>query len=126
MSGWGTQGANLALAAALNGGTNRWLGLGTGIGAGGVLLGEISGGNYSRAALGSVTVTANAATNAATITFPTPNASLGTFTHAAVFDAASGGNVIASGALLAPVDWISGTPVAIQAGDADFTGVLAA
>ncbi len=124
MSGWGTTGANLALSAVF--GTGRFLALGTGIGAGGALLGEVSGGNYSRAAVPALTVTGNTATNAGAITFATPSATLGSFTHAAIMDAASGGNVLASGPLLAPVNWTSGLPVSIAAGDLDLTGVLAA
>lgn len=125
MSQFGTSGANLALTGAFTGGS-LWLALGTGIGSGGTLLGEISGGNYSRASIGTITVTGNLATNAATITFPTPSASLGTFTHAAIMDASTGGNVRAVGPLLAAVDWVTGTPIVVQAGDLDLTGVLAA
>lgn len=124
MSGWGTTGANLALNGAFTG--NRWIGFGTGVGTGGALLGEISGGNYSRTAVGTITITGNTATNAATITTATPNASLGSFTHAAIFDAVSGGNVIASGALNAPINWTSGTPVVIAAGDLDLTAITSA
>lgn len=69
-------------------------------------LAEPSGGAYAR-----VAVTANATNfpaasggsiaNGTAITFPTATAGWGTVTHVAVFDAASGGNLIVHGALTA-------------------------
>lgn len=122
MSQFGTAGASLAINAALGG--SLFVALGTGQSAGG-LLGEATGGNYARAALGTVTFTGGQAENAGAVTFPTPNATLGTFTHAAIFDAASGGNCRAVGPLAAAVDWTTGQPVSFPAGAMQFEAVRA-
>ncbi|NJL50605.1 MAG: hypothetical protein HC909_02690, partial [Blastochloris sp.] len=66
------------------------------------------------------------ATNAAAITFPTPNATLGTLTHAAIMDAASGGNTRWVGPLNSAASWTSGVPVVVQAGDLDLAATIAA
>ncbi len=68
-------------------------------------LAEPTGGAYARVATSAATW--NAATqgapssinNAAAITFPAATASWGTVTHFALFDAATAGNMLASGAL---------------------------
>jgi hypothetical protein len=122
MSQFGTDGASLALAAALGG--TLYVGLGTGQNVG-ALTGEASGGGYARAALGTVTFTGHQAQNAATVTFATPTATLGTFTHAAIFDAATGGNCRAVGPLVAAVDWTTGQPVSFPAGAMQFEAVRA-
>ncbi len=65
-------------------------------------LAEPSGGGYARVATTGATWNAAAlgsASNAAAITFPQATASWGTVTHFALFDAATAGNMIASGAL---------------------------
>lgn len=65
---------------------------------------EVSGGNYSRVAVsraaGSWDAASSRATqNAGAITFPAPNASWGTVTHWAIWDAATTGNLLFHGAL---------------------------
>jgi hypothetical protein len=122
MSQFGTHGASLALAAALGGTLYVALGTGQNVGA---LTGEASGGGYARAALGTVTFSGHQAQNAATVTFPTPTATLGTFTHAAIFDAPTGGNCRAVGPLTAAVDWTTGQPVSFPAGAMQFEAVRA-
>ncbi|PLR72329.1 phage tail fiber protein [Bacillus sp. UMB0728] len=62
---------------------------------------EVSGGGYTRR-----TATFNTATNGsistnADITFPVATANWGTVTHTAIFDAATGGNLLFHGALTA-------------------------
>ncbi len=55
---------------------------------------EISGNGYTRKAV-TFTVTGNIASNNAVITFPTATGNWGTVATAGVFDASSGGNLIA-------------------------------
>jgi hypothetical protein len=59
---------------------------------------EVSGSGYAREATGTITVsgTATTATNDAAIEFdPASGGNWGTITHAAIFDASTGGNMIA-------------------------------
>ncbi len=63
---------------------------------------EPSSGNYSRVETDPADWSAAAAgaiENAAAITFPTPTADWGGMTHAALYDAATGGNLLACGEL---------------------------
>jgi len=53
---------------------------------------ELSGNAYARQ---SVTFSGNSGTNSGSITFPTATASWGTITYAGIFDASTGGNLIA-------------------------------
>lgn len=78
---------------------------------------EVSGGNYARVAIASglttwagtqgagttvaSTGTSGTTSNNAAITFPVPSADWGRVTHFALFDAASGGNLLLWGALTA-------------------------
>jgi hypothetical protein len=55
--------------------------------------------NYARQALGGTTRTSSTVVNDSDITFPTAGAGWGTITHFALFDSASGGNMLASAAL---------------------------
>jgi hypothetical protein len=57
---------------------------------------EVSGGSYARVALTGKfpTATAGNLTNDAEIAFPEATASWGTVTHAGIYDAASGGNLL--------------------------------
>jgi len=48
--------------------------------------------------------------NAAVITFPVPSAAWGTVTHFAIFDAATGGNPLVWGPLVAARDILNGDP----------------
>ena len=124
MSRFGTAGASAAITNLFSG--SVWVALGTGM-SNGALLGEATGGNYSRAALGSVTGTGNQRSNAGIVTFPVGNATLGTFTHVALFDAASGGGCLGVQPLAATVNWTSGGPaVSFPIGALTFTMRLAA
>lgn len=81
---------------------------------------EVSGGSYAREAA-TFTVSGNLATTASVVEFPTATASWGTITHGAVFDAASGGNMIAYGALTTAKAIDTGDILRIPAGDFDVT-----
>lgn len=79
---------------------------------------EVSGGSYARQTI-AFTVTANQASNTAAVEFPTATASWGTITHAAVYDAVSGGNLLAYGPLTTSKTIASGDVLRIPAGDFD-------
>jgi hypothetical protein len=79
---------------------------------------EVSGGSYARQTI-AFTVTANQASNTAAVEFPTATASWGTVTYAAIYDAVSGGNLMAYGALTASKTIASGDVLRIPAGDFD-------
>lgn len=81
---------------------------------------EVSGGSYARQTA-AFTVAANLASNTAAVEFPTASASWGTITHAAIFDAATGGNMLAYGALTASKTIATGDVFRIPAGDYDIT-----
>lgn len=81
---------------------------------------EISGNAYARVAC-PLAVSGGLATNGAAITFPTPSAAWGTVTHVAIFDASTGGNRLAQGALTAPVAVQSGAAPRFAAGDLDIS-----
>lgn len=81
---------------------------------------EVSGGSYAREAA-TFTVSGNLATTASVVEFPTATASWGTITHGAVLDAASGGNMIAYGALTTAKAIATGDILRIPAGDFDVT-----
>lgn len=88
---------------------------------------EVSGGNYSRAALapsttnwastGGATTTTNpsagtggATSNNVAITFPTPSANWGTVTHFGIYDASASGNLLFHGTLTASKTINNGDP----------------
>ena len=79
---------------------------------------EVSGGSYARQTI-AFTVAGNQASNTAAVEFPTATASWGTVTYAAVFDAVSGGNMMAYGALTTSKTIASGDVLRIPAGDFD-------
>lgn len=79
---------------------------------------EVSGGSYARQTI-AFTVTGNQASNTAAVEFPTATASWGTITYAAVYDAVSGGNLLAYGALTTSKTIASGDVLRIPAGDFD-------
>jgi hypothetical protein len=81
---------------------------------------EVSGGAYVRRQ-GSFTVSGNTATTSAAIEYPTATASYGTVTHIGIFDASSGGNMLAYAALTASKTIASGDVFRIPAGDIDIT-----
>lgn len=76
---------------------------------------EVSGGSYVRQTA-AFTVTGAQAANTAAVEFPTATASWGTITYGAVYDAVSGGNLLASGALTASKTIASGDVLRIPAG----------
>ena len=65
------------------------------------------------------TATGGALDNANAITFPEATGSWGTITHFALFDAATGGNMLAHGALIASKAIGSGDTAKFAAGDLD-------
>ena len=81
---------------------------------------EVSGGGYARQQ-GSFTVSGNTATTSAAIEYPTATASYGTVTHIGIFDASSGGNMLAYASLTASKTIASGDVFRIPAGDIDIT-----
>lgn len=70
---------------------------------------EVSGGSYARQAVTFGPYAAGSVKNSADITFPTATADWGTITHVAIFDAATGGNMLLYGALT--------TSKTVQSGD---------
>ena len=81
---------------------------------------EVSGGAYARQAV-TFSVSGNTATNSGAVEYPTATASYGTVSHVGVFDAASGGNLIAYAALSASKAIAIGDVFRIPAGDLDIT-----
>jgi len=94
---------------------------------------EVAGGSYARVNLapldtnwkatqggtsGASAGTGGLTSNAVAITFPAPTANWGTVTHFAIFDAASGGNLLIWDALTAPRTVLSGDPAPAFAVDA--------
>lgn len=79
-----------------------------------------SGTAYARQSV-SFTVSGNSASNTSEIEFPTATASFGTVTHAAVFDASTGGNMIAYGALATSKTIDTGDVMRVPASDFDIT-----
>jgi hypothetical protein len=81
---------------------------------------EITGNNYSRVSA-TFTVSGNAATTSAAVEFAAATGSWGTISHIGIFDAASGGNLIAHSALTASKAIASGDVFRIPTGDIDIT-----
>ncbi|CAB4139418.1 hypothetical protein UFOVP351_46 [uncultured Caudovirales phage] len=79
---------------------------------------EVSGGSYARQTI-AFTVTGSQASNTAAVEFPTATASWGTITYAAIYDAVSGGNLLAYGALTTSKTIDNGDVFRIPAGDFD-------
>jgi len=79
-----------------------------------------SGTAYARQSA-SFTVSGDTASNSAAIEFPTATASFGTVSHVAVFDAATGGNMIAYAALTASKAIDTGDVFRVPSGDLDIT-----
>lgn len=98
---------------------------------------EVTGGSYARVArnpsnanwngthgntTGASSGTGGNVDNAAAITFPPPTANWGIATHWAIFDAASGGNMLFHGALSVPKTINNGDPApAFNSGELDIT-----
>ena len=81
---------------------------------------EVSGGAYVRQSV-AFTVSGNTASNSAAIEFPTATDSYGTVTHIGVFDASSGGNLIAYAALTTSKAIDTGDVMRINSSDLDVT-----
>ena len=79
-----------------------------------------SGTAYARQSA-TFTVSGNEATTSAAIEFPTATASYGTVTHVGVFDASTGGNMIAYSALSTSKAVGTGDVFRVPAGDFDLT-----
>jgi len=80
---------------------------------------EISGNGYARQ-VAAFTVTGTDPTEAdndTAIEFPIATASWGTVTHAAVYDALTGGNLLAHAQLTDPSDFATALPKTIENGD---------
>lgn len=82
---------------------------------------EVSVGAYARQAIALDAPTAGVTQNTVDITFPTPTANWGIVTHAAVFDAASGGNMLLFGSLVSAKSVLAGNPFKVLDGDFDFS-----
>lgn len=67
------------------------------------------------------TVSGNTASNSAAIEFPTATASYGTVSHVGVYDASTGGNLIAYAALSTAKVIDTGDVLRVPAGDLDIT-----
>jgi len=81
---------------------------------------EVSGGSYARKAV-SFTVSGDTASNSAAVEFDVATAAWGTISHVGVFDASSGGNLIAYAALTASKTIDDGDVLRVPAGDLDIT-----
>ena len=87
-------------------------------------LAEPSGNGYARVATSGSTWTAASAgamSNAGGITFPEASGSWGTVTHFALFDASSGGNMLAHGTLSVSKTITAGDTAKFAVGDLDVT-----
>jgi len=81
---------------------------------------EVSGGSYARKSV-AFTVSGNLATNSAAVEFDVATADWGTITSVAVFDAVSGGNMIAYATLTASKTIANGDVLRIPLNDLDIT-----
>jgi hypothetical protein len=81
---------------------------------------EVSGGGYARQSA-TFTVSGNTASNSGAIEYPTATAGYGTVSHVGVFDASSGGNLIAYAALTTSKTIDTGDVLRIPADDLDIT-----
>ena len=90
---------------------------------------EVTGGSYARVDLPPLDANWDATSgtdgktaNSSIITFPAPTANWGTVTHGAIFDAISGGNMLAHGSLLSATLIENGDPApTFPAGSVTFT-----
>jgi len=81
---------------------------------------EVSGGGYARQSV-AFTVSGNTASNTAALEYPTATSAYGTVTDVGVFDAATGGNLIAYAALTTSKTIDTGDVLRLPAGDLDIT-----
>lgn len=78
---------------------------------------EAAGGSYARKAITFAAPSAGATTSTAPVTFP--NMPAGTYTHAAICDASSGGHFLWHGPLTSPKTALAGQQLEVAAGDID-------
>lgn len=81
---------------------------------------EVSGGGYARQSV-TFTVSGNTASNSAAVEYPTATASYGTVVAVGVFDASTGGNLIAYAGLTTDKAIDTGDVFRIPTGDLDIT-----
>ena len=81
---------------------------------------EVSGGGYARQSV-AFTVSGDTASNTAALEYPTATAPYGTVTAVGVFDAATGGNLIAYATLTTSKTIDTGDVLRLPAGDLDIT-----
>ena len=82
-------------------------------------LAEPSGNNYARESLSFNAAASRKVENASQITFNQASGAWGTITHYALFDALSGGNMLAHGSLSTPKEVVSGNTPSIAAQEVD-------
>ncbi len=81
---------------------------------------EVTGGAYARQAV-AFTVSGNTASNTAAVEYATATASFGTVSHVGVYDALSGGNLMAYAALTSSKAIDIGDVFRVPTGDLDIT-----
>ena len=81
---------------------------------------EVSGAGYVRKAA-TFTVSGDTASNSGAIEYPTATGNYGTVSHVGIFDASSGGNLIAYAVLTVSKTISTGDVLRIPAGDLDVT-----
>lgn len=81
---------------------------------------ELSGNAYARQSV-AFTTTGNTTSNTAAVEYPTATASWGTVTHIGVFDALTGGNLMAYATLTVSKTIDSGDVFRVPTGDLDIT-----
>ena len=81
---------------------------------------EVSGGSYARVAV-TFTTSGDTTSNTSALEFATATADWGTITHVGVFDASSGGNLMAYAALSASKAIETSDVFRVPAGDLDIT-----
>lgn len=81
---------------------------------------EVSGGSYARQTV-AFSVTADTASNSATITFPAATANWGTISHISVYDASTAGNLLFHGAVTTSKTIESGDTFQVSSGNLTIT-----
>lgn len=81
---------------------------------------EVSGGAYARQSV-AFSVSGDTASNTGAVEYPTATGSYGTVSHVGVFDASTGGNLLAYSALNVSKAIATGDVFRIPAGDLDIT-----
>ena len=82
-------------------------------------LAEVSGGSYARQSIAFNAAASRKVENTSQVTFPQATGSWGTITHWALFDAVSGGNMMAHGSLAVSKTVISGNTPSVAANQVD-------